>query len=146
MKNLHLEEVNEENWRILFELQEEQKRYVSDPYKLLARAWAYRKQRSRAYVIYVDETPVGMALYYDLAQAKAYDFSQLFIDCNYQGKGYGENAARQILARMKEDGKYNKVTLCYIEGNEAARCLYEKLGFRETGEVDEDEIVMVKEL
>ena len=109
--------MNEENWRIPFGLKEAQKQYVSDPHKLLARAWAYRKQRSRAYMIYVDETPVGMALYYDLAQAKAYDFSQFFIDGGYQGRGYGEEAD-----------------------------LYEKLGFRETGEVDEDEIVMVKEL
>ena len=45
------------------------------------------------------------------------DFSQLFIDGSYQGRGYEEEAD-----------------------------LYEKLGFRETGEVDEDEIVMVKEL
>ena len=34
----------------------------------------------------------------------------------------------------------------YIEENEAARRLYEKLGFRETGEADGDEVVMVKEL
>ena len=143
--NLHLEEVNEENWRIPFMLKEEQKHYVSNPYKLLARAWAYRNQRSHAYVIYADETPVGMALYYDLERAHAYDFSQLFIDGGYQGRGYGEKAARLILDQMKADGKYDKAYLCYIEGNEAARRLYEKLGFWETGEVDEDEVIMMKE-
>ena len=36
--------------------------------------------------------------------------------------------------------------LCYIDGNDAARCMYEKLGFKLIGEADEDEIIMVKEL
>ena len=39
---------------------EPQKNYVSDSYAMLARAYAYREQRSRAFVIYDDETPVGM--------------------------------------------------------------------------------------
>lgn len=43
---------------------------------------------------------------------------------------------------MRADGRYPKVRLCYIEGNQPARLLYEKLGFRPTGEVDGDEIIM----
>ena len=38
------------------------------------------------------------------------------------------------------------VVLCYIEGNEAAKQLYLKLGFYHTGEAEEDEIVMGKRL
>ena len=95
-------------------------------------------------MIYWEEIPVGMALYYDLDELRAYDFSQLFIDERYQGKGYGFEAARQILEMMKADGKYGKVVLCYVEGNDAARQLYEKLGFYHTGESDGDEIVMEK--
>ncbi len=56
----------------------------------------------------------------------------LFIDEQYQGNGYGLAAAKLVLDNMKHDGKYNKVILCYIEGNIAAKCLYEKLGFMET--------------
>ena len=43
---------------------------------------------------------------------------------------------------MKQDGKYDKVCLCYIAGDDAARKLYEKLGFHHTGEAYEDEIIM----
>ena len=43
---------------------------------------------------------------------------------------------------MKDDGKYDRVVLCYIDGDEAARKLYEKLGFKHTGEADGDEIIM----
>ena len=42
---------------------------------------------------------------------------------------------------LKADGRYDKVILCYIEGNETARKLYESFGFTETGR-DGDEIVM----
>ena len=43
---------------------------------------------------------------------------------------------------MRQDGKYDRVCLCYIEGDDGAKRLYEKLGFRHTGEAWEDEITM----
>ena len=81
-----------------------------------------------------------MALYYDCAELNAYDLSQLFIDERYQGNGFGIEATKQILDKMKSDSKYDKVILCYIDGNEAARNMYEKLGFTLTGDRDKDEI------
>ena len=47
---------------------------------------------------------------------------------------------------MQKDGVYNRVVLCYIEGNEAAKQLYLKLGFDHTGETDGNEIIMEKKL
>ena len=74
-------------------------------------------------MIYNDETPIGMAMYYDFEDA--YNFSQFFIDERYQGRGFG----------------YQEV-----EGDEAAKRLYLKLGFTHTGEEEEGEIVMEKRL
>ena len=139
---IRLEEITPENWRLGLCVSEEQKHYVADSAKLLARAYAYRESRSRAFLISADDVPVGMALYYDCEELQAYEFSQFFIDARYQGRGYGIAAAREILRLMEQDGKFRKVVLCYIEGNEAARSLYEKLGFAPTGVQDEDEIVM----
>lgn len=143
---IHLENVTPDNWRIDFQLKKEQENFVSAPDRILARAWAYREEGSQAFIIYDEEEPVGMAMYHDITEWKAYDFSQLFIDCRYQGNGFGIEAARQVLRKMEEEGKYDKVYLCYIDGNEAAKKMYEKLGFEHTGEADEDEIVMVKAL
>lgn len=95
-------------------------------------------------MIYDDETPVGMALYYDFEDS--YNFSQFFIDERYQGRGLGYKAAKMILNDMQADGVYDKVVLCYIDGDEAAKQLYLKLGFYHTGEAEEDEIVMEKRL
>lgn len=139
---IHLEEITPSNWRLGLKVSKEQEKYVSDDYRMLARAYAYRNYRSKALVIYNDEIPVGMAMYYDCDELNAYDLSQIFIDEKYQGKGYGYLAASRIIEMMKADGKFQKVILCYIEGNEAAKKMYEKIGFYHTGECDGDEIIM----
>ena len=74
------------------------------------------------------------------------NFSQFFIDERYQGNGYGYLAACKIIDMMKTDGKFRKVILCYIEGNEAAKKMYEKMGFYHTGENDGNEIIMQMDL
>ena len=138
---IHLIDIDPGNWRLGLTVSESQKNFVSDSYAMLARAYAYREQRSRAFVIYKDETPVGMGLYYDLPDLECYDFSQIFIDERYQGRGYGGAVTKLILDAMKKDGKYSKVDLCYIEGNDAAKKFYESFGFVEIDR-DEDEIIM----
>ncbi len=138
---IRLETVNEGNWRIPLKVAEGQKTYVASSAVMLARAYAYRDSRSKAFVIFADDTPVGMVMYYDCEPLGAYDFSQLFIDERYQGKGYGRAAAQLVLDDMKKDGKYKKVCLCYVEGNEAAKRLYESFGFCEVDR-DGDEIIM----
>ena len=138
---IHLVDIDPGNWRLGLKVSESQENYVSDSYAMLARAYAYREQRSRAFAIYDDENPVGMGLYYDLPDLECYDLSQIFIDERYQGKGYGKVATKAVLEAMKQDGKYSKVVLCYIDGNNAAKKLYEGFGFVDTDR-DEDEIIM----
>lgn len=141
-----LEEVTPDNWRLGLKVSQAQQAYVSNDMKLLARAYAYRNHRSKALIIYNDNTPVGMALYYDCEELEAYDISQLFIDEKYQGNGYGLEATKKLIELLKSDGKYKKITLCFIEGNTAALSLYQKCGFKLTGEKDGNEIIMEKEL
>lgn len=138
---VHLVDIDPGNWRLDLKVAESQKTYVASSAVMLARAYAYREQRSRAFVIYDDETPVGMGMYHDCPDLDAFDLSQIFIDEKYQGKGYGKAATKLVLEAMKQDGKYSKTVLCYIEGNDAAKKLYESLGFVETDR-DEDEIIM----
>lgn len=138
---IHLVDIDPGNWRLGLRVADSQKNYVSDSYAMLARAYAYREQRSRAFVIYDNETPVGMGMYHDCPDLDAFDLSQIFIDERYQRKGYGKTATKLVLDAMKQDGKYSKAILCYIEGNNAAKDLYESFGFVEIDR-DEDEIIM----
>jgi Acetyltransferases, including N-acetylases of ribosomal proteins len=139
---IRLEDVTPDNWRSGLAVGEDQRRFVAESAGILARAYAYRNERSRALIIYNDETPVGMALYYDIPDWECYNFSQFFIDRRYQGRGFGLDAAKQIVDLMRADGRYDKIVLCYVEGDDAAKKLYEKLGFRHTGDDEDGEIVM----
>ena len=138
---IYLVDINPGNWRLDLKVAESQKTYVANSSVMLARAYAYREQRSRAFVIYDSETPIGMGMYHDCPELDAFDFSQLFIDARYQGKGYGKAATKLVLDTMRQDGKYSKVVLCYIKGNDAAKKLYESFEFVEIDR-DEDEIIM----
>lgn len=131
------------NWRTGLSIREDQQGHVAPASGILARAWAYRDFGSRMYIIQQDDTPVGMALYHDWPEDESYVLSQFFIDGRYQGRGLGYAAMEQILADMRQDGRYQKVCLCITEGNDAAQRLYEKCGFvRCPEEDDEDELIM----
>ena len=138
---IRLEDINAGNWRVPLSVSKEQEQYVANTTTILARAYAYRNARSQALLICEDDTPVGMVLYHDEDSLDAYIFSEILIDELFQGKGYGTTATKLVLDRMKEDGRYHKVVLCYIEGNDTAKKLYEKFGFVETDR-DDDEIIM----
>ena len=142
---IRLENINESNWRIPLSVSGAQKRYVANSTTILARAYAYREARSRAFLVVARGIAVGMGLYHDDSEMDAYIFSELFIDQRYQGKGYGKAATRLVLDELRRDGRFRKVVLCYIEGSEAAKNLYEGFGFEETAR-DEDEIIMELEL
>ena len=139
---VRLEEVTPENWRADLHVREDQQRFVASREGTLARAFAYRERRSRAFIIMAGDEPVGMAMYYDSPHRDSYAFSEFFIDERYQGRGFGRAAAELVLERMRADGRYARVLLCYVDGNDVAKRLYESLGFHCTGEADGDEIVM----
>ena len=142
MNQISLAPVTPDNWRTPLAVAPWQEAFVADRTTLLARAFAYRAFRSHAYFILHAGTAVGMALYYDEPQEKAYVLSQLFIDARCQRKGYAFAATDAILSKMRADGRWSRVILCYTKGNEAARRLYASFGFAENGLGDEEKIEM----
>lgn len=146
MSNLSLTPIDGGNWRIPLSVRDDQKHFVSDPMRLLARACALREQRSVALHIALNGTPIGMLMYHDWEDGECYVLSQFFIDQRWQGRGYGYAAMQLLLDEFRRDGRYRKVDLCYCEGDEAAMRLYKKCGFTHTGEVDEGEVIMRLEL
>ncbi len=139
---LRLEPITPDNWREPLCVREDQRHYVAQGAGLLARAYAYRERSSEARQIVADGVPVGMVLWHDWPEGRCYILSQLYIDQRYQGRGYGREASLLVLEAMRKDGRYSRCELCYVAGDEPARRLYESLGFRTTGDDDDDEIVM----
>jgi diamine N-acetyltransferase len=67
------------------------------------------------------------------------------IDKHYQGKGYDKNALNQVINIVKEDKNYNKLYLSFEPENHGAKTMYEKMGFKPTGDVIYGELVYVLE-
>ena len=48
-----------------------------------------------------------------------------------------------MIEQIKQDNKFDLVNLSIVPENQAARNLYRSLGFKETGEIDDEEEIMV---
>lgn len=64
------------------------------------------------------------------------------VPVEHQNKGYGTQAIQEIIRLAGESGKYDFLILDYVPGNDIAKHVYEKLGFRPTGEMNNGEVEM----
>lgn len=138
---LKLVEINEQNWLEVRRLSvgEDQQGFLDSAVGILARGYVYRSQRARVFGIECDGEMIGAALVKDLDEAPAcYDLQQFMIDARWQGRGYGTEALRLILAMLSEERKYDCVEVCVKKADAAALRVYGKTGFTDTGYVDED--------
>ncbi len=65
----------------------------------------------------------------------------LVIDRARQRRGYGRAAVLAVLERLRREHACPSAALSYAPDNAAARALYRSLGFVETGEREDDELV-----
>jgi len=148
---LEFREVTPENWRKInsLEVKEDQKKFVASNVTILARAFAFRNDNSKVYVVYSNDNPIGLIMQRDYLKDNNLIciLDQFMIDKNYQGLGYGRKAMELWISMIKNEGKYDFIELCYIEGNSAAEEMYKRLGFIRCPEEDDgDELIMVYRL
>lgn len=67
---------------------------------------------------------------------------RFMIGKDFQGKGYGTEALSSAIRLLANENLFSTIQINYVKGNFPAKHLYEKLGFQETGEMEENEIVM----
>lgn len=91
--------------------------------------------------IYNGEDMVGFAMYGD-EPGYGWFITRLMVDARYQGRGYGKEALRQLVAHVQAEGG-TWVGVSYEADNDVARTLYESLGFVDTGEAPYGEPVSV---
>ena len=139
--NVKLVQVTKENWLQIAALsvREEQKDFLDKPIGIIARGYVYREDNGRVFGIANEDQVVGLAFVRDEnEEPRCYDLQQFMIDHRFQGKGYGEQALRQILALLKAEHHFECVEVCVKNTDTAALKLYEKLGFADTGYIDPD--------
>ena len=66
---IELRPITPDNWRTRLKVSPEQERFVASPAVLLARAYAYREQGSRAFVIYDGDTDDTLRVYEDYKES-----------------------------------------------------------------------------
>lgn len=133
-------DINEENWLdvVSLSVDERQMRFLDRPVGILARGYVYRSCNAKVFGIAGDGQVVGVALVKDMDEEPAcYDLQQFMIDSRFQNKGYGTEALRLILSLLSEEGKYGQVEVCVNKDDAAAIRVYEKVGFEDTGYIDE---------
>ena len=137
---IKLVDVTEHNWLdvVSLSVQEKQKNFLDKPIGIVARGYIYRSCNARVYGISNDEHIIGIALVKDMdEEPSCYDLQQFMIDQRFQNKGYGTEALRLILSVLSKERKYGQVEVCVNKNDAAALWMYKKVGFEDTGYIDE---------
>ncbi|HEX2696591.1 MAG TPA: GNAT family N-acetyltransferase, partial [Anaerolineales bacterium] len=98
--------------------------------------------------IFDSSVPVGFLMYgfnFSHPQTQAF-IIRLMVDEKQQARGYGRFAMNWMIESFRADKRVRAVGISYEPENEVARKLYAKLGFIETGEIYEGEVVAVLKL
>ena len=105
-------------------------------------AQAYFSKQAWFRAIYANDTPVGFVMLYVDEDKPEYDVWRFMVDKAYQGKGYGREAMLQVVEHVRSLPGAKELYLSYVPSQGNPGSFYRKLGFKETGEWDEDEKVM----
>jgi diamine N-acetyltransferase len=137
--DVSLREVNRDNLEAVCRLQVagDQQEFVETNAGSLAEA--YVEPSFRPFAIYAGDEPVGFTMYGYEDPPGRWWVVRLMIDQRFQGRGYGRRAMELLLHRMVEREGCRQIVTSYVPGNEIAAHLYRRLGFVDTGEMDEGE-------
>ncbi len=150
-----LRPVTSENFDALLALKVKdwQTKYVASNLYSLAEAYLALSSGEtflQPFTIYHHKQLIGFTMYqYDQLENSpedahpVYFIWRVFIDKKYQGRGLGKKAMESLLAHIRTfpQGKADAVYVSYMPDNEASKQLFASLGFKETGEMDDDEAI-----
>lgn len=158
-----LKPIGHHNWQacLALEVAPEQRRFVNPNIFSLAEAYAHSPAcpedaeeyyRCLPFCICYGTEPVGFAMVTyerecDADGKSAYEIYRLMIDQRHQGKGYGREALRQLLAYAASApcGAANCVQAQWHPENAASAALFASMGFTVTGQA-EDGAVFARKL
>jgi diamine N-acetyltransferase len=96
--------------------------------------------------IYADDTPVGFVMLEDNAATARYYLWRFMIDARHQRRGIGQRALELLFEHVKTRPGASVLYTSCVPGEGSPGPFYEKLGFVYTGEEDEGELVMRRDL
>ena len=157
---IELRKITLENRRAIFNLEvsEEQRRFVASNLSSMASCYVLATNGGHPFpfAIYADGKPVGFVMLtygitgYELPSIAddSYCILRLMIDKQYQNMGFGREAMKAILEfiRTFPAGPAHYCWIPYGSDNLTAKKLYESFGFRDNGEICDNEPITVLRL
>ena len=135
-----LRPITRDNWREVAKLEvaESQRKFVAEPSYYLALCSYGGDWQPLA--IYLGEQVIGFMMWaVDEADGSCW-LGGILIDQSFQRQGYGRQAIQAAIKMLSKQHGYQNFALSYSPDN-PAKHLYHKLGFIETGEWEDDEVV-----
>ena len=146
--NLELRTIDDTNKDAveLLEVSDNQKQYIaSNKHSLETATNEEYREIARPFAIYEDGKMIGFTMFaFELTSSDPNDRYWLWrfmIDKNLQGNGYGSAALEKIIDYFKSHDA-DHILLSTKESNASALSLYHKYQFAETGEMNDDEIIL----
>lgn len=138
-----LREITRDNWRecVRVRVDASQTQFVAS--NMFSLAQSKYEPECVPLAVYDDEQMVGFVMYKpeDYGLAKIWFIERLMIGADHQKKGYGRAAMTALIERLRSQQGYNAILISFVPGNDIAQKLYSDLGFIDTGEIEEGELV-----
>jgi RimJ/RimL family protein N-acetyltransferase len=152
--SLELRPVTQENWQSLIKLRvrDDQKDFVaSNLYSIAESQFGFEEEGHWdlfPYGLYMNDEPVGFAMTgLNLNHPRFQGLIlRLMVAEKHQGRGYGRAAMKVMKELFLANARVKAVCISYAPENDVARKLYTSLGFVETGEMLESEVLAVLQL
>jgi diamine N-acetyltransferase len=125
---------------------ESQKGFVAPNAISLAQALFAPEAWYRA--VHLGEEPVGFVMLEDeslrspLPDDPKIGVWRFMIDARFQGRGIGKVALLRVIEHVRSKGMFKVLRLSYVPGPGCPEPFYLGLGFRHTGEVDGNEVIL----
>ncbi len=137
-----LQEISEKTVHEICKLSvlENQKKFVASNAFSIAQAYFSKKAWFRA--IYADEIPVGFIMIEDDPEKPEYYLWRFMIDAQYQRLGFGCCAILLLIEHVKKRPGATEILASVVQSDGGPQSFYEKLGFKLTGEYENEEAIM----
>lgn len=141
-KSVKLVEITEENLQSVLNMKIKKGQRVASNMYSLAQAYVNKYAWTRA-IYTVDGTPAGFLMLYDNPEKSEYYLWRFMIDAQHQGKGYGTEAIELLKEYVRTRPNARQLITSSAPNCEGgAEDFYKKLGFKPTGEMEDDEVVL----
>lgn len=134
---INFRKITEDNFDAIIKMKRpDGENFVASNAHSLAQAWLYRDDGDVfPFAIYNGDTVVGFMLLEEDMDEERLDLWRIMFPPENEGKGYGTAAIQLMIQYAKDSGRYKSIGLLCGPNNHNARHIYDKLGFKPTGNI-----------